>query len=1595
MKVQQGEKFTKKQKCFQKLIINCRNQERNIGMFSKLYHPVVGIRKQTIKHYIKLYNELKDEEKELLRNMLIEKMNDENPDVVSAALYHSKKLSFQILEKPALKSALISLLKKSSAPEWKKILHPTIEILCNISDADDIAVFAAIFPFLLPLQESDMKIAMLILNSTYFKNCTFLQGLDIESLNNSNTYEIFFDRITNNFQSIRLDISRLLETLENDGIESESVKYVIIPLLLILLHEKISIDTSCKILDILTANISKAKLCSTKTECPLKSNVLAAKQNKFSIQSVLDCISILNEKTDFTIHTFELCNLAGTGKETKFFIKILDVLLTGCYATKYGDINPFPHAFKKFFNHFFRTFNLKLEFLFNICTADTKEIDMTLRLRSLRTIYALIKENGKNTTINETIMACLLISLSNKCKEIRIWTISIVTLVIKHMKSNSELDYFHFLKYILNYKEEITIDASQISTVMNNVLQSTTCPERIHLAISKLIALVNNRNIPFYLRGYLANILISIDDFEIYNKLTELGVEVIEKNKDNTSPLNELSSRCLYNMLTVVDIEKAAKLKVSSNSFQMLEMLIRNESFTVTYDKSDVILSILCIGQIQNVFEYLAWDVRSAILNCVIEVSASTSDPDVVTAARKLFKHIDLDVSQINQQISELYDVLQPKLGVSKRQRRVSSIPTADVLETLQWKKGIVVFEFLQDKKKIRNSELLIPLLFKILKKCLDFDEQSNVEYPKQLILSTLLNCCTKLEDTNLSENIFNVEVLVQCIRASQNPQTHYHALLVLAHAANFVPEQVLHHMIAIFTFMGSSVLRHDDAYSFQIINKVMDTIIPILIKDNSLNNIVNVLRVFVDAILDVPEHRRITLYYNLIERLGAKDHLNLFILLMLEAYVLHANVEKQKFKNPSVKNSESPKRLEVTVNITRKFSPNIVIENCIQLLIFLQKLPETKEEIAHTNLPFDITHQTPKQYRHFKYAIITFVSNLLSSQEFVCIIADLSDEKQQRLETIYKDMIINTITYIQFVAKIADKNKNSSQNHYWKMILHHSYDVLDSVNRLLTSRMFLLVIRGLTTHRLNHIRRRSLELLNSKLQLDIEFFRHCTASEIYEVVPALLNIIRQEPSDENQLTIQTAFLSLKLFIKFFASDHLEKLVNVLSFLTDFIKNSKIHANILASAILCLSELCCHLRAYAIPNLNKFMPILLKILKIHRQENQPNLLLLSTVTAILKILESLPLFLSSYIEKLLYELCLISNKWKNPDDGKMQPIATKLLIIKEKVGILLPFRVLLPAISKTYYQLMEDGNYSTISVLTDILSQKISHLSSSELKSHISELTTLFFNMMNFRANGLTCLAETNAIEKHIIDAVNTFILKLSECAFRPLYYKIYDWAVRHDVQNERMITFYALSNTVSRNLKSLFVLFAGHILNNAASILNLCNISKETKLYYEDVEKTVLLLEYVLKTLYSIFLHDTRKFIDKERFDLLIQPIVDQLENKLGDESIFISRTENLVIPCIIQFAVATGDDALWKQLNYQILLKMRHSSSVVRILTLKCVLQLAIKLGTDFLPLLPETIPFLAELLEDESEEVERACQKTVQELEKILGEPLQKYF
>uniref|UniRef100_A0A3Q0SHY7 HEAT repeat-containing protein 1 n=1 Tax=Amphilophus citrinellus TaxID=61819 RepID=A0A3Q0SHY7_AMPCI len=327
----------------------------------------------------------------------------------------------------------------------------------------------------------------------------------------------------------------------------------------------------------------------------------------------------------------------------------------------------------------------------------------------------------------------------------------------------------------------------------------------------------------------------------------------------------------------------------------------------------------------------------------------------------------------------------------------------------------------------------------------------------------------------------------------------------------------------------------------------------------------------------------------------------------------------------------------------------------------------------------------------------------------------------------------------------------------------------------------------------------------------------------------------------------------------------------------------------------------------------------------------------------------------------------------------------------------LPPRVLLPTLSRCYNSLVVNKK-SQLGALLSILKEHIAQMEKDQLNFHQSELTTFFLTALDFRSEHCQGdLEKTAQVEGCVIDCLIAMVMKLSEVTFRPLFFKLFDWS-KPD-RKDRLLTFYRLSDRIAERLKGLFVLFAGNLVKPFADLLRQTSSSSTDTLLFDSdddgEEKSCLLLQYILDCLYKIFLYDTQRFLSRERADALLSPLVDQLENRLGGEQRYQQRITQHLVPCVGQFSVAMADDSQWKTLNYQILLKTRHSDAKVRFSSLLMLMELASKLKESYMVLLPETIPFLAELMEDECEEVEQQVQKVIQEMENILGEPLQSYF
>jgi U3 small nucleolar RNA-associated protein 10 len=82
-------------------------------------------------------------------------------------------------------------------------------------------------------------------------------------------------------------------------------------------------------------------------------------------------------------------------------------------------------------------------------------------------------------------------------------------------------------------------------------------------------------------------------------------------------------------------------------------------------------------------------------------------------------------------------------------------------------------------------------------------------------------NSSQQQTDTAEYQSAVRADLLIDCIRHSASPQVQNSALLLIANLASWVPELILHNLMPIFTFIGSTLLRQQDDYSAQVVDKV------------------------------------------------------------------------------------------------------------------------------------------------------------------------------------------------------------------------------------------------------------------------------------------------------------------------------------------------------------------------------------------------------------------------------------------------------------------------------------------------------------------------------------------------------------------------------------------------------------------------------------------------------------------------------------------------------------------------------------------------------------------------------------------------------
>lgn len=252
-----------------------------------------------------------------------------------------------------------------------------------------------------------------------------------------------------------------------------------------------------------------------------------------------------------------------------------------------------------------------------------------------------------------------------------------------------------------------------------------------------------------------------------------------------------------------------------------------------------------------------------------------------------------------------------------------------------------------------------------------------------------------------------------------------------------------------------------------------------------------------------------------------------------------------------------------------------------------------------------------------------------------------------------------------------------------------------------------------------------------------------------------------------------------------------------------------------------------------------------------------------------------------------------------------------------------------------------------------------------------------------------SCFSEVEdlSVEEMINDCVILLALKCNEAQLSSIMEQYFKWAmpakplVDPDVAQGRQLALLQFMLKALGQLQELFVPFAMSHLHQLVSLLE----SKDTSL---RVRSTVL--ELMAELLRS----EKHYFTEIDHVEELLSVLLAQIKHYShnGEE------IELKVVPPLVAIVEASGEESIWKRVVEKTVSAWAQSdNSSWRLAFLLLLTRWFENYGEHFISLLPQIIPFLAELMEDPDMRVEHACQKTNQVIQTFLGEgeSIAKYF
>ncbi|KAH3916710.1 U3 small nucleolar RNA-associated protein 10 [Parastagonospora nodorum] len=1028
-----------------------------------------------------------------------------------------------------------------------------------------------------------------------------------------------------------------------------------------------------------------------------------------------------------------------------------------------------------------------------------------------------------------------------------------------------------------------------------------------------------------------------------------------------TLPLAEASKVCDVEKVTLEDAYRGHLNALVAREAKSVQLL--NELMIESLDSSKRLLAEAVFDKVAAVWPATKSEQRVTLARTLLDMSFKEGKDDGEKQCREraieILRNVKHDSATLLTFLESVPAAVQmPEGPPTKKRRRTSrnemarvELASQDDVQRLL-RKLTLVLELIEGSNPGQHPALF-KSLFTVFNDLQPLKQQSGSElvYLQSMILGSLtpiVDTLKQQKDTADYQSSVRADLLIDCIRHSTSPQVQNSALLLIANLASWVPELILHNLMPIFTFIGSTLLRQQDDYSAQVVDKTISRVVPQLAASlrakhkNFLTGVSDLLLSFTAAFEHIPLHRRLKLFSELARTLGPQDSLSAIISLLADRY--HNGKTQRRF----------------STELLLVFDPIHTLDAIKGYLDLVVDAAGPKRKVSDSL--FGLNDKTAAQ-------VETAIKNLLVS------LADLATDDRLRAHVTRafrrkddparpREVFANIVeTTIQLSKKVASSPKLYEA---CSRVLANCLDLLPTTD-LVKSAELLLVN---TDHQVQIAAIKAVELrAGNAVQNDKK-----SVISLISFLPSVEKVLQQSQHTDAKII---SVGCIDRIVERFGKKDMTAVASIAQTIAGSQALSSGNDTIRVLSLLCLTSIVDVLEDEAIALLPTVLPTAFDYLS-QAIEGEKNGLHNAVYSLLSNIVERLGyMFSRDYLETALRlsHRSAVGGLEDTCDESRR----TFYQNVSEHLGAQETFA----AIKTTWPHALSQG-FEASSEHLELLRSTVDLQSKSKLIKASSTLFSLLLQLFKVR-QAIDSQEEQEYDDEEIEQLDNTLdesalamVLKLNDATFRPFFVQLVDQEGPMSAKPEYAVTFYKFLAAFFDKFKSIVTSYSSYIIDHAAKMLE--------HVAQEDADSE--LRSAVLGALQKSFQHDQDAFWQApSHFGTILKPLVNLLTISATEE------VTEVVIPTITDLAASSSSSIdNHRELNTILLRYMRSDSAATRLATVKCEQSLTTRLGEEWLGLLPEMLPFISELREDDDEMVERETQRWISQVEGVLGESLE---